>query len=289
MVEKKPKPLADSDPLSDCIKDIDRQIHALQKQLTMSKNKLRLELRKVAPEIEQVTKNFKKQQLLVLLRHYPTAQAIAAASVDELRALRYGKRQWRLPISFIHEMQTLAKDSIAYKTTPGAGLVVQALVKQIVFNQKAIALLRKQIIQIYNRVNEGQSLLTTIAGIGIETAITLEAYIGDANRFPNAKAIVAYFGLNPTIYHSGIKTRNASRLQKKGCAIVRHKLFMAALNIVCHKTDPFYSFYQRLVDRGKPKLVALCATMHKLLIVIYNILKNQKPFDPNYSKSHNST
>ena len=38
-------------------------------------------------------------------------------------------------------------------------------------------------------------------------------------------------------------------------------------------------FYEKLVSKGKPKKVAICAVMRKLVHITYGILKSQKPFD----------
>lgn len=281
MAEKKPRPtLARSAPL-DSIKDLDRQIHAVQKQQTMTLNKLRIELTKVAPEIEHAIALSRHQQVLTLLKHYPTAEAIANASPLELQKLRYGKRQWHLSRPFIARVQALAQNSIAYKTGPGAGLVVQALVDQFLQQQQIITTLKAHLTRLYHQeVKDQPSLLTTIPGIGPETAIALEAYLGDPARFPTAKQVVAYFGMNPTVNLSGIVTARPGSLQKKGIAIVRHKLFMAVLSMIRNRVEPFYSYYQRLLAAGKPKMVALGATMRKLLVVIYTMLKNQKSFQP---------
>lgn len=285
MAEKKPRPtLARSAPL-DSIKDLDRQIHAVQKQQTMTLNKLRIELTKVAPEIEQEIALTRHQQILALLKHYPTAAAIANASPLELQKLRYGKRQWHLSRPFIARVQALAQNSIAYKTGPGAGLVVQALVDQFLQQQQIITTLKAHLTQLYQGVKEQPSLLTTIPGIGPETAIVLEAYIGDPARFPTAKQLVAYVGMNPTVNLSGIVTARTGSLQKKGSAIVRHKLFMAVLTMIRNRVEPFYSYYQRLVAAGKPKLVAIGATMRKLAVIIYAMLKKQQPFQPPKSLS----
>ena len=43
-------------------------------------------------------------------------------------------------------------------------------------------------------------------------------------------------------------------------------------------------FYHRLVNSGKPKRVALVATMRKLLVIAIGILRNDRPFDPNLAK-----
>jgi transposase len=285
MAEKKPRPSLARAALLDSIKDLDRQIHAVHKQQTMTLNKLRIELGKVAPEIEHHIALSRHQQVLVLLKEYPTAEAIAQASHDELRNLRYGKKRWRLSGPFITKMQVLAKDSIAYKTGPGAGLVVQALVDQIFHQRQMVTTLQAHITKLYQQVKEQPSLLATIPGISEQTAIALEAYIGDVARFPRAKNLVAYFGMNPTVNLSGIVTKRASSLQKKGCAMVRHKLFMAVLNMISNQVEPFYGYYQRLVAAGKPKLVAIVATMRKLLVIIYTMLNKQQPFKPKKNPS----
>ena len=278
IAEKKPRPTMARSALLDSIKDLDRQIHAMQKQQTMTLNKLRIELTKVAPEIEHHIALSRHQQVLVLLKHYPTAEAIAKASPVELRKLRYGKRQWHLSRPFITQIQALAKNSIAHKTGPGAGLVVQTLVNQFLQQQQMMTTLKAHITQLYQGVKEQPSILATIPGIGPETAIALEAYIGEVTRFAEAKKLVAYFGMNPTVNLSGIVTARSGSLQKKGSAIVRHKLFMAVLSMISNHVEPFYGYYQRLVAAGKPKLVAIGATMRKLVVIIYTMLKKQQPF-----------
>jgi transposase len=281
MVEKQPPPSLDRAPIFDCIKDLDRQIYAVKKQQTMCTNRLRIELTKVAPEIEKAIASIKGQQILALLASFPTADAIANASLAELSDVHYGTNQWSLPEKFVQKMKLLATNSIAYKIGPGAGYVVQSLVRRIIETQQETQRLNLQLVEQYKLVNEHDSLLTSIPGISQQVAIVLEAYIGDVHRFPNAKKMVAYFGMNPTIDNSGSSKKRKSHLQKKGSGIVRHKLFMAMLSIIRYKKGPIYQYYNRLVTAGKPKLVAIGAAMRKLLVIIYNMLKNQQRFDPN--------
>ena len=282
MVEKRPRPSTDRAPLFEHIKDLDGQMYHFKKQQTMMQNKLRLELAKVAPEIEHATKRMDGQQILALLQRFPTAEAIAKASREELRTVRYGRKQWTLPLGFVQKMQTLAATSIAHKSGVGSGYVVQSLVRRIGEHQQEIQLLKQQLVELYGHVNKRDSLLTTIKGISKETAIVLEAYIGDVSRFGEAKKLVAFFGMNPIVNLSGKAVKRASYLQKKGSGIVRHKLFMAVLQIIRLQEGPIYKYYTRLIAAGKPKLVAIAAAMRKLLVVIYTILKTQQPFDPKH-------
>lgn len=277
MAEKQPQPSVDRPPMFDKIKDIDKQIYQLKKQQTMTVNKLRIELTKVAPEIEKSLSNIKGKQMLALLAELPTAELIANSSLQKLATIRYGKNNWALSASFIDRIKSLSKHSIAYKTGLGAGLVVQSLVRCIWQFQREIEWLKTQAVGLYQTVNDNESLLATIPGISHETAISLEAYIGDVHRFANAKKFVAYFGMNPTVILSG-KNKRASYLQKKGNPIVRHKLFMATLTMINRKIKPIYPFYKKLVDAGKPKLVAIGAAMRKLSVIIYYMLSKNETF-----------
>lgn len=280
MLEKRLKPSVDRAPIFDHIKDLDRQLYHLKKQQTMTQNKLRMELAKVAPEIEHATTRLGGNQFLALLERFPTAEVIANASLETLGTVRYGKKQWPLTLAFAQKMKTLASKSVAHKTGVGSGYVVQSLVRQILQYQRETQRLKQQIQELYQQVKEQDSLLTTIKGISKETAIVLEAYIDDVSRFDDAKKMVAYFGMNPVVNQSGKTKKRASYLQKKGSGVVRHKLFMALLCIVRSKDGPIYDYYARLVASGKPKLVAMAAAMRKLLTVIYAMLKHQQPFNP---------
>jgi len=278
MVEKRPQPSPDRPVVWDNIKDLDTQIKALKKQQTMTISKLRIELGKVAPEIEQAFKIIQGKRILTLLAHFPTAEKIAKANCKKLCQLSYGIKNWQLPVTFVSKVKELALDSIAHKKGAFAGLVVQSLVKTLSYYQQEIQLLKEQMNQLYQHLNDNDSLLCSINGIGKETAIVLEAYFGDVNRFSNHKQFVAFFGMNPVVNQSGKKNKGQSYLEKKGSGVVRHKLYMATINMIQRQQEPIYSFYQRLVDKGKPRLVAIGAAMRKLLVIMYTMLKNQENF-----------
>jgi transposase len=277
MAEKQPPASFDRAPIFDTIKDLDKQIYQIKKQQTMTVNKLRIELTKVAPEIEKSVSNIQGKQILALLAEFPTAELIANSSFQQLATIRYGKNNWALSAPFIEKVKSLSQHSIAYKTGLGAGYAVQSLVRCIWQFHREIEWLKSQLVKLYQTITDRESLLATIPGISRETAILLEAYIGDVHRFPNVKKLVAYFGMNPTVCTSGTSKRS-SYLQKKGNAMVRHKLFMSVLCMIRRETDPIYGYYKRLIDAGKPKLVAIGAAMRKLLVIIYYMLSKNEAF-----------
>ena len=53
---------------------------------------------------------------------------------------------------------------------------------------------------------------------------------------------------------------------------------MPTLSAATHSNPWLMLFYRRLIERGKPHKVALCAAMRKLLAAIYSVAKHRRPF-----------
>lgn len=124
-------------------------------------------------------------------------------------------------------------------------------------------------------------LLDSIPGIGPVTACALLGELPDLVNFTQASQLAALAGLTPTIRCSGSSVRNKTTLSKKGNARLRAILYMPALS--ARRCSPaFRSFADRLEANGKSKMAVIGAVMHKLIRVIFAVLKHQKPFDPNH-------
>ncbi|WP_257608068.1 transposase, partial [bacterium endosymbiont of Bathymodiolus sp. 5 South] len=101
--------------------------------------------------------------------------------------------------------------------------------------------------------------------MGNKTAWAIIAYMGDISLFDNAKQVASFAGLNPKIIQSGTGI-NKSSLSKMGYKKLRKPLYMPAL--VAIRYNPLMlDLYERLQQKGKPKKVALCAVMRKLLVI----------------------
>lgn len=162
----------------------------------------------------------------------------------------------------------------------------------IKFIKQTIKQLEKQIIaikcSITNCINQDLTLkkqvklLITINGVGEITAWSILAYLGDISLFSTSEQVTSYAGINPRIEGSGTSLE-FSRLSKMGNKRLRKSLYMPA--IVAKKHNPVLAeFYERLLNKGKPKKVAICAVMRKLLVISYGVLKSEIEFDPNYKR-----
>lgn len=126
-----------------------------------------------------------------------------------------------------------------------------------------------------------RDLLTTIPGIGEQSASLLLAEMGNVQAYKNARQVAAHAGLTPVERSSGSSVHGKPRLSRMGNARLRHALYWPA--IVAMRHNPLLKvFSERLGDRGKAKMQVIGAVMRKLLHQVFGILKSQKPFDPNF-------
>jgi len=123
---------------------------------------------------------------------------------------------------------------------------------------------------------ESAERLQSMPGVGAVTAATLVAELPELGRL-NRQKITALVGLAPFNRDSG-KQRGQRRIFG-GRASVRNVLYMAALSAI--KCNPVIrAFYQRLVDKGKVKKVAITACMRKILVILNTMTKTQQAWRP---------
>jgi transposase len=114
------------------------------------------------------------------------------------------------------------------------------------------------------------SRLMTIPGVGVTTASTLIAAIGDIDRFPSAKKLVGYLGIVPRVRQSGIAPARQGRISKQGSSACRHVHVEAAWSAI--KTPgPLRAFCQRPRARRGAQ-IAIVATARKLAALCWQLL-----------------
>jgi transposase len=126
---------------------------------------------------------------------------------------------------------------------------------------------------------ETQALLRSIPGIGLVSAATLVAVIGNADRFSSPEKLVAYVGLDPRVHLSGTSVHGKGFISKRGNARLRHALFNAAF--IARQHDPgLKRFFEKKLTEGKHYFSALCAVERKLIHIIWAVWTRKTPFVP---------
>jgi transposase len=123
-------------------------------------------------------------------------------------------------------------------------------------------------------------LLQSMKGIGPITSGTLMSALPELGRL-DRRAIAALVGLAPFNRDSG--TLRGRRTIWGGRGRVRHVLYMAATSAV--RSNPVMrTFYQRLIERGKPHKVAMVACMRKMLTILNAMARTNTPWTPNFQE-----
>jgi transposase len=122
---------------------------------------------------------------------------------------------------------------------------------------------------------EAQRLMQ-LAGFGPAAAMMFLGQVGRVDRFPSAKQIVSYSGLDPRVQQSGDKCRTGS-ISKAGRTPLRWIMVEVAWAHVA-ANGPEAERYQRLVAKGKPKGVAIAALARHLLVLAYQLLTKEEPY-----------
>lgn len=229
------------------------------------------------PIILRYTRNELPQWVLLVLQKYPTASKLAKARIASLVKIPY------LTSVRAAEIINAAKGSIASDQDLSTEFLIQESVNNIIDTQKRLKKIEKQLI-LEMSVYPEMKLLTSIPGIGEITAVGLLMNIGDINRFENAKKLAAYFGIHPMFKKSG-DGKSVSRMSKVGKKRPRKMLYMSVLgglstNSILNTT------HTEAKANGMTPQASIGKCMHKLLRIVYGVLKSGKPFDIDIHNSH---
>ena len=290
------------DDVIDCLKSLCRQYYKLGDELTTYKNRLIGIIDQVMLNFTDVFQNVYSKTALAVLDRYPSPKQILKANKQTLisliektskKGLAWSTEKYELLVLKAKEFKDLSINN------PGNLAILKVNISMVRTLQEA----QKNILDAINEIILADSLkddpvlapiinlLCSIPGIGILTAATILAEVGDFSAFSSPNKLVAFFGIDPSVNQSGefIGTRN--KMSKRGSRLLRRVIFTTALANIRSKrngdkTNPvLYEFYQKKCT-NKPKKVALGAVMRKLVNIIFAVMRDKKPFELRTPEEH---
>lgn len=229
------------------------------------------------PEFTRYVRSLDSELASAILHDYPTAEAFQGVSVKRLARLRYDGRH-----KVGQELASALIDAAGRSVGRHHG---EAYRVQVRYACEDLDTLRRRLRELERDIerklgeHEVGTLLTTIDGIGPQTAARLIAELGDPADFRDAGALASYVGVIPALKQSGKNKAARAGLTPIGNAALRAALWMPTLTAV-RKNPWLRAYYQRLLARGKLPKVALVASMRKLLVAVYSVAKNRRAFVP---------
>ena len=269
------QPLATPQPELLQLRELTRFRSSLTQQMGDCKRKIISILDRVFPEYERFFSNIFIQTSRRLLAEALTPDEFADFDLTELAQLLSQASRGRHGQAKAEEIQSVANRSV------GVGFLSDALRVQMSCLLQQLTLLdtQRQLLdeEITAMMESLPQYITSIPGIGPVTGAVILAEIGDVNRFAAPEKLVAYAGIDPTVYQSGQFTASQTRMSKRGSPYLRHALWQAAFMASQH--DPqLRTYYQRKRADGKAHGTTVGAVSRKLLHRIYIVLKEQRPY-----------
>ena len=278
----------------DCLRSLCRHYYKLSDQLTVYKNRLMGTVDQLFLSFTDVFKDATSATALAILEEYLSPEDILKADRDKLislirqtsrKGLKWATGKYELLCSKARNFSPLSINSIANAAMLKANIsMIKTLTQSL---DEALEAIHKLLEQDSKKDMPTLSLtidiLCSIPGIGLLTAATVVAEVGDFSAFSKPDKLVAFSGIDPSINQSGQFEGTKSKMSKRGSRLLRRVLFTSALANVRKKRDgkeinPVLYEYYRKKCLSKPKKVALGAVMRKLVAIIFAVMRDKKPF-----------
>jgi transposase len=245
-------------------------IQMLTKQRTQFLNQFKGLLYTSNPELLGYCQSETPAWVLKLAIKYPSASRLKRANVKSVAKIPFVSKEKA------QQLATDAKRSVASATDTETEQLIIATARQIIHLNQTIDTQSQRMINTC-KLPEVE-LLKTFDGISDKSAIGLIIEIQTVKRFATAKKLASFFGAHPVYKISGDGV-GGIKMSKQGRKQPRHILYMITLAAI--KCNPLIKqIYEKHQRNGKHNMAAMGICMHKILRIIYGMLKHNKPFDP---------
>ena len=216
-----------------------------------------------------------------ILAEFPTAEQLAKVDIRRLTRLLKQASRGRMGRDHAERLKKAAKNSFALTGN------TDTLALEVRFIVERLNLLIDQIAQLDKRLGQflpmEQRLLRSVPGLGKVWAPTVLAEVLPVfhpELQHGAKKVVAAAGIDVRLAESG-DSKGKGKMSKRGSKYLRTAVMQAADVAVFLVKDPlFTAVYERQKARGKHHTVALSHVAHKMLHVVFSLLKNKRPYSP---------
>ncbi|GCE14164.1 IS110 family transposase [Tengunoibacter tsumagoiensis] len=259
----------------------------LTQGITKIRNKLTAICDELFPEFVTVIKDPNLPTALAIRHQYPTAAHVAAASVDDLLALRSArtKKPGRPTLQRLVDVAKFSVGNVDEFRIRGLIIEQRQLIEELRLANQHADELDRDIAAILAESREG-AILMSIDGIGPTHAASIIAAIGNINNFESASKLRGYFGWSPRWTQTGT-TIDSATLDKGGNNMLKSTMYLVAMVAIKNDTE-WKAIYDRLVpikcrydDRKKTysgKIKVLGRIAGQIVGVIYSLLKRDSDY-----------
>ncbi len=267
--------LADEDILS--LRQLCRHRMDLVDYIADQKRKIIGVMDRVFPEYQHFFSDMFGKTSKELLDVAVTPEELLEIPTDELSSILRKASRGRVGVAKAEEIRDAAKNSFGITIATSAfAMQLRQLLEMIDLLERQLDELDFEIEQYMNKLN---TCITTCPSVGKVLGAIILSEIGDISRFPEPKKLVAFVGIDPSVHQSGEFTGTQNKMSKRGSPRLRRAIWLAA-NVAAFHDPVLSAFYQKKRVEGKHHYTALGAVARKLTLIIYAVLRDNKPYVP---------
>lgn len=225
------------------------------------------------PEFKEFIKgNIKSKTCMYILHNYAITSKIMNMNIQSYENIRK-ESHGKFSVAKFNQLKELAKNTVGFSYETDL-FEIKSLLKVYDTLEEEISLVENEITTHMSKIN---SHIPSILGIGMVSAATIIAEIEDISRFDNPDKLLAFAGLDPRFYQSGM-SEHKGRMNKRGSVVLRRVLMNCAESILMYN-PAFYTYYRKKRDEGKSHRVAISHVARKLVRIIYKLETEHVDFD----------
>ncbi|MCC8155743.1 MAG: IS110 family transposase, partial [Oscillospiraceae bacterium] len=225
------------------------------------------------PELEKLVSSLHTASVYALLEELPGAWQIAKANLTHLKTLLSNASRGRYGRDVAMAIRDAARNSVGSRM-PAKSLELQHTIRLIRELDTEIAEIEDSIDTLMDEI---QSPITTIPGIGTRMGAMILAEVGDFSRFDSPDKLLAYAGMSPSTYQSGQLKNCYPHMEKRGSRYLRYALYNAT-KYVCLWDPTFAAYLAKKRAEGKHYNVAISHAAKKLVRLIFALEKSHEPY-----------
>jgi transposase len=257
------------------LKSLTRHRHRMVSQRSKFKLSFTRLITIVFPELPKHVYSIHQKSSKALLLKLPTAKDIANCHLTKLTNLLKKSSRGKYSREKAIELKNIAAKSIG-SSNRATAFELKQTIKFIQYFDSEIKIIDQKIKELMDEIN---TPVITISGIGYTLAATIIAEIGDFHRFAKPSKLVAFAGLDPSVCQSGKYNATHTMMVKRGSKYLRWAILQAAKTVAI-QDKTFKNYLNKKLSEGKHYFVALSHVGKKIIRVIYHLLKKNISFEP---------
>ena len=255
------------------LKSLSRARFSTVKDRSSLKNKVKRFVTVLFPELLDVFTDLFGASGMALMTRYPSAKALAACNLDTLTELLKAASRGRFGREKAVALRKLAKESIG-TFSESAVFQLRLLLKRIELLNTQIEMFDEEIRRLMDQLD---SPILSLPGIGYTLGAMILSEISDIKRFSSPAKLLAFAGLEPSVYQSGKFNPASGKMVKRGSPFLRWALLQAATYAPAFSIT-FAAYYDKKRLEGKSPSVAHSHVAKKLVRVIFALLSKNASF-----------